>query len=210
MNKHRTSFAAVGSIMSILLFAIINYSTTPHYIWFIYPSLAILQWPISIYFLTKGTFKHYSAVTSLILISYLIIENMLHSPDLIWFVFAIYPILWWPILMYLGKYASTVTTAIIGSLCTILYYAVLNSFYAPQYLWVIYPSFLVLWWPLVIYFSRNKQYFKFSIVASLLTIIFFITTNMISSENTIWAIYPIFAILWWPLSMYYYGKRTYR
>ncbi|AJS58225.1 hypothetical protein [Paenibacillus sp. IHBB 10380] len=209
MNKHQASFATVASVMSILFFSIINYNTTPHQIWFIYPSFAILQWPISIYFLTKGKLKHYSAVTSLILISFLIIENMLNSPDHIWFVFAIYPLLWWPILMYLGKYASTVTTAIIGSLCTIVYYAVLNSFYAPHYPWVIYPSFLVLWWPLAIYFEKNKQYFKFSIVACVLTSLFFITTNVISTENTIWAVYPIFAILWWPLSMYYYGKRRY-
>ncbi|OAB32468.1 hypothetical protein PMSD_15880 [Paenibacillus macquariensis subsp. defensor] len=209
MNKHQASFATVASVISILFFAFINYNTTPHEIWFIYPSFAILQWPISIFFLTRGKLHHYSAITSLILISFLIIENMLNSPDHIWFVFAIYPLLWWPILMYLGKYRSSFTIAIIGTLCTILYYEMLNSFYAPQYPWVIYPSFLVLWWPLAIYFWKKKNYFNFSIAASLLTAIFFITTNVISTPNNIWAVYPIFAMLWWPLSMYYYGRRTY-
>lgn len=207
MNKHQASFATVASVLSILFFAFINYSTTPHEIWFIYPSFAILQWPISGYFLNKRKLHHYSAITSFILISFLIIENMLNSPDHIWFVFAIYPILLWPVLMYLGKYRSTLTTAIIGSVATFLYYGVLNTFYAPQYLWVIYPAFLVLWWPLAIYFGRTKKHYSFSIAASILTSLFFITTNVISSANTIWAVYPIFAILWWPLSTYYYGKR---
>lgn len=210
MNKQQASFATVASVLSILFFAFINYSTTPHEIWFIYPSFAILQWPISGYFLNKRKLHHYSAITSFILIAFLIIENMLKSPDHIWFVFAIYPILLWPVLMYLGKYRSTLTTAIIGSIGTILYYAVLNTFYAPQYPWVIYPAFLVLWWPLAIYFGRIKKYYAFSIAASILTSLFFIITNVVSTANTIWAVYPIFAILWWPLSTYYYGKRRTR
>ncbi|OAB44387.1 hypothetical protein [Paenibacillus glacialis] len=209
MNKHQASFATVASVLSILFLAITNYNTTPHDLWFIYPSFVILQWPISIYFLAKGKLKHYSALTTAILIAFLIFENMLNSPDHIWFVFAVYPLLWWPILMYLGKYRSSFTIAIIGSLCTILYYEMLNSFYAPQYPWVIYPSFLVLWWPLAIYYGRKKNHFNFSITATLLTAIFFITTNVISSPSTIWAVYPIFAIIWWPLSMYYFHKRKY-
>jgi hypothetical protein len=75
---------------------------------------------------------------------------------------------------------------------------------SPDYPWAIYPAFAVIWWPLALYYVRKKQYYSFSISASSLMIAFFITVNVVSSPDTIWAIYPIFAVLWWPLSMYYF------
>ncbi|GIN84320.1 hypothetical protein J6TS2_07060 [Heyndrickxia sporothermodurans] len=94
--------------------------------------------------------------------------------------------------------------ALLGATITIVYYSILNILLSPQYPWVIYPAFVVLWWPLSIFYAKKREYFKFSISSSALIIIFFITVNIVSSPHTIWAVYPIFAVLWWPLSMYYY------
>jgi hypothetical protein len=207
MKKQQANFAIAGSIMCILFFIIINYTTSPHDIWFIYPSFAVLYWPISVYFLSKGLIKPYSLITSLLFITFLIVENQIHSPQHPWFLYAIYPILWWPILMYAGKYARSLSIAIVGSVFTIIYYGMLNVSLSPQYPWAIYPAYAVLWWPLSLYFTRRKNFWGFSVWASILSIVFFIASNAISSENDIWAVYPSFAILWWPLSMYYYRKR---
>lgn len=48
---------------------------------------------------------------------------------------------------------------------------------------------------------------EFSFWGSGLIIAFFVFINLYYTPNTIWAIYPIFAILWWPLSMYFVWSR---
>jgi hypothetical protein len=32
----------------------------------------------------------------------------------------------------------------------------------------------------------------------------FIAVNFFTTPNRIWAVYPIFALIWWPLSIYYF------
>lgn len=43
----------------------------------------------------------------------------------------------------------------------------------------------------------------FSIFGSALVIGLFLFINMYYDPNTIWFVYPVFAILWWPLSMFF-------
>ncbi|MCM2676193.1 permease prefix domain 1-containing protein [Alkalicoccobacillus plakortidis] len=47
----------------------------------------------------------------------------------------------------------------------------------------------------------------FSVWGSVLFISLMWFMNVEYSPNTIWFVYPTFAILWWPLSMYYYWRR---
>lgn len=48
---------------------------------------------------------------------------------------------------------------------------------------------------------------QFSLAGSALIIVMFLFINFYYSPDVIWFIYPTFAILWWPLSMYYVYKR---
>ncbi|WP_245645001.1 hypothetical protein [Peribacillus loiseleuriae] len=204
MKKYDIGFAAVGSVMSIIFIMLVNYLTSSQYPWFIYPSILLLLWPIGLYSRKSGNYKLLSIICSTFIIGIIIAENFIYSPNYAWSLYAIYPILWWPILVLLGKKAKMIRVAIIGSLSIILYYSILNGFFSPGYLWSIYPSFVVLWWPLSLFHARKKTYYKFSIHASILLITFFICINIISTPHTIWAVYPIFCVLWWPLSMYYF------
>ncbi|QQZ11319.1 hypothetical protein [Heyndrickxia vini] len=204
MRKQDVIFAWLGSIISILFFIIVNFLTSPNYHWFIYPSFFLLLWPLSMYSIKYGNYKVHSVMVSALIILFLLAINVFHSPEHPWILYAWYPIIWWPILMFLEKKRSTVSIGIVGSVVTIVYYSTLNILLSPSYPWAIYPIFAVLWWPMAVYYSKMKDYFKFSISASILIIIFFITVNMVSSPHEIWAVYPIFVTLWWPLSMYYY------
>ncbi|MBC1778589.1 permease prefix domain 1-containing protein [Listeria booriae] len=47
----------------------------------------------------------------------------------------------------------------------------------------------------------------FSIWGSALLIILFIVVNLMYSPDVLWCIFPIFAVLWWPLSMFYFWYR---
>ncbi|MBK3493822.1 hypothetical protein JFL43_02895 [Viridibacillus sp. YIM B01967] len=202
--KNYFSFAVAGSFMTMLFLGITNYITSPNDIWFIYPCFLLLLWPITLYFMFKKLYKQYSIICSFMLISFLLIENYLYSPNHLWFIYAVYPIIWWPILMFLEEKAKSITVALIGSSITIIYYSILNITLSPQYPWAIYPAFLIMWWPLALYHAKKKTSVAFSINASILISIFFITVNVVSSPGTIWAIYPIFLVMWWPLSMYFY------
>ncbi|MDD1501348.1 permease prefix domain 1-containing protein [Lysinibacillus sp. CNPSo 3705] len=55
--------------------------------------------------------------------------------------------------------------------------------------------------------NMSKLNLEFSIWGSGLIIVFFIFINLYYTPNIIWAIYPIFAILWWPLTMYFVWSR---
>lgn len=204
MKRIDPGFAIAGSVMTIVFIILVNYLTSSHYPWFIYPTFVLLLWPIGVYFAKQGKHKQLALSYCVLIIAFLTVENFLHSPRNPWSLYAFYPIFWWPILTYLEKRALTLTVALIGSTSIILYYAVLNVLLSPQYPWVIFPAFAVLWWPLSIYHAKKKTYFSFSIQASLLIAVFFIGVNAVSSPDTIWAVYPIFCVLWWPLSMYYY------
>ncbi|WP_313894835.1 hypothetical protein [Psychrobacillus sp.] len=204
MKKFELGFAFAGSIMTIIFLTLTNYLTSPQYLWFIYPAFVLLLWPIGLYCTRKGKHKLLSFLHSALIITFLISENVLFSPEYPWVLYAIYPILWWPILASLGSRAKLMTTAWVGSISIILYYLVLNIFLAPGYPWVIYPAFVVLWWPLSLYHAQKKTYFKYSLHATFLITVFFILVNFVSSPHTIWAVYPIFCVLWWPLSMYYF------
>ncbi|SFE51037.1 hypothetical protein SAMN05216378_3369 [Paenibacillus catalpae] len=204
IDRQQVGFAAIGSLMSILFFMIVNFLTTPSDIWFIYPAFVLLFWPLSLASVRKGYYKLYSLLGSLLVIILMLTINYMQSPEYPWFVYAVFPVIWWPIVMYSGSKAKTLTFAVIAGISAILYYSILNAVMSPDYPWAIYPAFAVIWWPLALYYVRKKQYYSFSISASSLMIAFFITVNVVSSPDTIWAIYPIFAVLWWPLSMYYF------
>ncbi|MFF2448809.1 hypothetical protein ACFVSW_17095 [Neobacillus sp. NPDC058068] len=204
MKKYDEGFAVAGSVMTMVFFILVNYLTSPHYPWFIYPSFVLLLWPIGLYCVRKGKHKHLAISYSALILAFLTVENYLNSPNYSWSIYAIYPIFWWPILTFLEKRALTMTVALVGSISIILYYSILNVVLSPGYPWVIYPAFVVLWWPLALYHAKKKTFFEFSIHASLLIGVFFISVNVISTPDTIWAVYPIFCVLWWPLSMYYF------
>ncbi|CAM5508517.1 putative protein OS=Lysinibacillus sphaericus OX=1421 GN=LS41612_00655 PE=4 SV=1 [Lysinibacillus sphaericus] len=106
--------------------------------------------------------------------------------------------------MYLEEKAKSLNIALIGCASTIFYYSFINFIMSPQYPWAIYPAFLVIWWPLALYHAQKRTFVAFSVYASLHISIFFIIVNIVSSPSVIWAIYPIFLVLWWPLSMYFY------
>ncbi|WP_333880956.1 hypothetical protein [Lysinibacillus capsici] len=198
------NFYIAGSLMTMIFLGVVNYTTSPQTMWFVYPCLLLLFWPITLFFMAKKLYKQYSIVCSALIITFLIVENYIYAPDHLWFIYAIYPIIWWPILMYLDEKAKTLKTALIGCASTIIYYSILNMIVSPQYPWAIYPAFLVIWWPLALYHAQRKTFVAFSVTATILISIFFITVNVVSSPSVIWAIYPIFVTLWWPLSMYFY------
>ena len=202
--KTYQGFVVAGSLLTIGFLLLVNFLTSSDYFWSIYPSVALLLFPIGLYCITRKKYIFLSMFSSLFICIYLIVENYMNTPEYPWFLYTIIPLVMGPIMVVLGKRTKTMRVAMLGSASIILYYLILNVFLSPQYPWVIFPAFAVLWWPLTIYQVKRRAYFRFSIYATLLVSVFFISVNALSSPQEIWAIYPIFAVLWWPLSMYFF------
>lgn len=49
-SKLNLDFSIWGSILIVALFVFINFYYTPEIIWFVYPTFAVLWWPLSMYF----------------------------------------------------------------------------------------------------------------------------------------------------------------
>ncbi|GKU81915.1 permease prefix domain 1-containing protein [Niallia sp. NCCP-28] len=56
--------------------------------------------------------------------------------------------------------------------------------------------------------NNSKLNLDFSIWGSILIIAFFIFINFYYTPKIIWFVYPTFAVLWWPLSMYFSWLRN--
>lgn len=198
--------AISGAAMLILSAVCINLILTPEHLWFPEAIFFVIWWPLGVYIAKRPHSKALSILGSLLIMAMLVIENLVYSPEYLWFLYAVFPILWWPIIKLLPKLAASKAFAVISSIIIISYYAALNLFFAPGYPWFIYPAFAVLWWPLVHWLGGKGRGFAFSVAGCGLIILFFIIVNIVSSPRAVWAVYPIFAVLWWPLSIYFHKR----
>jgi hypothetical protein len=189
----------------IVLLIFINYITTPDNWWSINTTYAILWIPLSSYLKNSKNIFLYSIFGSLLTIIYLSIINFIQTPYYPWVLYTLAPLIIWPVLMYFKKYLNSVKFSFIIILLISLYYFSLNNFLIPSsYPWVVYIFFTLMWWPISLFFSKRKMWFGLSLGGSINMIIFFIVINYISSPYSIWFVYPVFAIMWWPLSMYFF------
>jgi uncharacterized membrane protein len=55
--------------------------------------------------------------------------------------------------------------------------------------------------------TRAGQQFCFSIAGSVLIIALMIFINLYAAPDFLWCVFPIFAVLWWPLAMYFRWRK---
>lgn len=100
-----------------------------------------------------------------------------------------------------------------GSVLIIALALFANFYYTPHIIWFVYPTFAVLWWPLPLFFHwlriRNNVPigFGFSVCGFILIACLMLFINFYYTPHIIWCVYPIFAVVWWPLSMLFYRLR---
>ena len=190
--------AILFSVLLILYFTIINLLLTPNEFWAVYLIYAALWWPLSLYF--KDQQKPFSVAGALLTIAFLIVVNLLNSPYP-WALYASFPVIFWPIAMYAGKRLGGFRFSVIAAAVVIAYYGALNLLLEPLSPWVIFVAFAVLWWPLSVYHYGRYCPHRYAAVMSGLSIVFFAAVNAIYSPGALWAHYPAFAILWWPMTL---------
>ena len=156
-KKYRL-YSVVASLYFIGFLALVNYLTSPGYMWFYYPAYAVAWWPLSMFLLKKNLYRAYSLIMTLATVAYLAIINLLNTPDYMWFQYTIFYLLWWPWVMFMGKKAKSLGFSIVGAALIIAYhtavYYIETPLAHPWYLYIILPA---VWWPVCTALKRHMH-----------------------------------------------------
>lgn len=174
----------------------------------VYVVYGLAFWPLGFIFRNRENTKLLSVVGTIVNIGFFVALNMFFvKQDYIWAIYVIGPLLWWPISTFAGKWAKTLSFAIISFLLLSAYYAVINLFIVTGHPFVIYTMFALIWWPLGVAYGKHRNHRLFSIQALFVFSLFFGLVNYVTTPHVLWAIYPIFGLIWWPLSVFFFGKK---
>lgn len=212
MKKLVFNFVAAGFALTLIFLFVVNLVLSPGVFWFFYPGFGAVIALSCFFFGMEHRFVAQAVTGSGLLALFLILENLVITPDgTPWFLYAVFPLVWWPVTMLLGSRAATPAYAWTAGLLTIAYYLVLNVALAPSHPWIIYIIYAVLWWPAAMHYARSRGgHFGYSLFGAGYTILFLGVVNYITTPHEIWVIYPAFALVWWPLTMYYFVYRRRR
>jgi len=204
-GKHKL-FSVLGFILINAFFVTVNLIVSPGYIWFIHISYAVLWWPLSIFLAKRSTIRLYSLAAAVLTIVYLALANFMNEPEILWFLYAVYPLLLWPAIMYTGRHSYRLPFAIAGSITGIAYYLVLNIFVSPGHPWILYLLLPLVWWPVVIAFRKVAANALFLLISATIFTIYYGLLNIFVSPGHFWSLSLIFPYAWVVIGVYF-GKR---
>ena len=197
-------FSVLGFILLSVFAVVANYNTTPGELWFYYVIFGASLWPLSMFFGRHNTSKAYSVLGALYIFAFCVADNLIQVPGTLWVLHTVYPLILWPVCVFLGEKVGKLSYAAALAGAGILYYTLLNLFVFTGFPWAICTAYALLWWPLGVAFAGRGQSMPLAVCGALLSSVFFIWLNLATSPHVIWAVYPIFALIWWPLSIYYF------
>ncbi|WP_239257149.1 hypothetical protein [Listeria ilorinensis] len=198
MDKSTRGFLLVSAIFVLIFLAAINLLVFPDQHWALYTSLLLLS---PFYFILGGDrhLKLYTVIAALFLLVVLAFSNYLETPDYPWILYVMPAVCAWPIVILGGQKSGTAGYSLFWSLVLVFSYIALNVFFEPAFLFSIFTTFGIMWWPLSVGLAKYPR--GFSIIAAVWMTIFFIVANFVTTE-TVWWIYPVTAIWFWPLVMF--------
>jgi len=204
---HSKLYSLMGFLLISGFFLTVNLVTSPNYMWFIHVVYPALWWPLSVFLAKKNTIKIYSLIASLTTIAYLALSNLMLPPIELWFLYTVFPLLMWPVIMYLGKWASSLLFAMAGSIIGIGYYLVLNIFMSPGHPWVLYLLMPLLWWPVSILFKKVSKNMMFLFISITIFAIYYGLLNIFISPGHPWSLYLLYPYAWVAVGMYFGVRR---
>ncbi len=205
LAKKPKLYSVVMSLLTLGYLMLINYQNSPTALWYPYAAFSLIWWPLAMFLGEKAKSIWFAVFGALSIIAYYVFLYYRLTPGAHpWYLYIILPAIWWPVTYALKDKAASILFQIISILIFAAYYSILNLILTPGYFWAINLIYPMLWALMGIYFGHTKKYFAFSICAAVVTIVYFSILNYMTTPHIIWAVYPSFAILWWPLSMYFF------
>lgn len=201
-------YSLMASLMTIAYLVVLNLVYSPGTLWCLYSVFPLVMWPAIMYMERQAASLPVAIAGSLTGIVYYLMLNIFMSPGHPWILYLALPLVWWPVAIMFRKIAANAGFLLAGMTVFIIYYGLLNIFISPGHPWSLYLIYPYAWAVIGMYYGRRKKAFALSIAATVITAAFVTVINFIYTPNTIWAIFPVFAIVWWPLSLYFFSVRS--
>jgi hypothetical protein len=100
------AFSVWGAALIIGLLLFINFYYSPKVIWFVYPTFAVLWWPMTMFFRWQRIKNDisigfpFSICGFILIVGILAFINFYYTPNFIWFVIPTFAVFWWPLAMF--------------------------------------------------------------------------------------------------------------
>ena len=135
--------------------------------------------------------------------------HRLFSPDAqAWYWYTFFPLAGWVFVLTLREKIFAPRPTALCAAVMLLYYGALNLLLSPQVPWVLFLTYPAVSAVLVSVCRERRAYLRLSIWMALAGIAYFGAINLVFSPHAVWAVYPAFGLLWWPLSMWLHTRRT--
>ncbi|MFH1879553.1 MAG: hypothetical protein ABIK64_02020 [Bacillota bacterium] len=150
----------------------------------------------------------FAAVNAALLGVFFFLVHRLITPDVhTWYWYTFFPLVWWPVTAALKEKAVKPPYVIAGAAAFLAYYGALNLWLSPATPWILFLTFPAAGAALGSIIRQNKSYRWFSVLMAAAGIAYFAAINLVYTPHTVWAVYPAFGLLWWPLSVWLYTRR---
>jgi len=190
----------IGSLITIWLLFLTNYLTSWNYPWFLFPSFAILWWPLAVFFAPRNR-RTFSIIASSVLIVFCIVTNYITTPGILWFYYPLFAVIWWPLSVIFARPKTIKVYSILGSLLIIAFLTFENITKSPDCPWALFTYFPVLMWPVSVLLGRRFSRLLTALAGSFVGILYYLVLNMTVFKGFPWVIFPTYALLWWPLAV---------
>lgn len=150
----------------------------------------------------------FSFCGALLILAQLAVDNFLNTPYP-WVLYCVPAVLLWPLTVWVAfsvKSRAGKTVFSWGAFAVLsAYYVALNILLPGNFPWSCIVAGALLWFPAAFTFAGKPK--AFSVFGFAWAVVFFCVLNAVTSPHTIWAVYPIFGIFWWPLSVFFFIKK---
>ena len=206
-KKRYRLFAVLGSLWVSVFFVWLNLTTSPGFLWFIYPVFGVLWWPLAVFFAGKNRWKLFSVIGTLMIIAFFALMNWQVSPHTLWFIYPAYAAVWWPLCMYLANRKTIKLFSVLMSGLTAALLAVINLLYSPQVLWFPWTIFYFAWWPVCQCLGAKAKTLTFAVIGAVAIIAYHIVVYRVLTPGVHpWYLYMILPAVWWPVTMAFKEK----
>lgn len=116
-------------------------------------------------------------------------------------------------ILHIKKIGFSLSFSVWGSLILSAFFIFLNFYYSPNTIWFVYPLFAVVWWPMSMFFywlgqrNRRSMIFPYATAGTALIVSLMLFINFYYTPEVIWFVYPMFAVIWWPVATGFYRLR---
>lgn len=151
----------------------------------------------------------FAALNAVLLAAYFLLMHRLFTAGAHpWYWYTFFPLFWWVFAAAAGEAAYKPRTVLAGAGAALLYYGALNLWLSPATPWILFLAGPAAVAVLCSVFAAKKQHFALSVCVSAAAILYFAAINLVYTPHAVWAVYPAFGILWWPLSMWLHTRKA--